>query len=266
FNKWTLGEAFCTQDLGLDPAQLDDVSFDLLATLGFTPAEVEAAGNGNCAKAGCMKTIASKTGADYIVRTVMTIADRDYTVTVELYDAEGNLIVTSSDGCEICGVADVGTLLDAAAATLRSKLEALDSGPASVTVTSTPEGADVTLDGQPFGVTPLDKSIIPGDHTIMVSKDGYISVQEKRTFVEGTRESLSYALDKVPNRLPKRPYGWAALSIGVLSLGGAVATATAIHGKLPYRRNNACDQADPSKYDAQGDCVLLWDTMAASLP
>ncbi|MCB2102917.1 MAG: vitamin B12-dependent ribonucleotide reductase, partial [Rhodobacterales bacterium] len=48
FNKWTLGEAFCTQDLGLDPAQLDDVSFDLLATLGFTPAEVEAANTHVC--------------------------------------------------------------------------------------------------------------------------------------------------------------------------------------------------------------------------
>ena len=43
FNKWTLGEAFCTQVLGLTPAQLDDVGFDFLGHLGFTKAQIEAA-------------------------------------------------------------------------------------------------------------------------------------------------------------------------------------------------------------------------------
>ena len=43
FNKWTLGESFCRTALGLGDAELDDLSFDLLAALGFTRAEVEAA-------------------------------------------------------------------------------------------------------------------------------------------------------------------------------------------------------------------------------
>ncbi|HUA53798.1 MAG TPA: vitamin B12-dependent ribonucleotide reductase [Candidatus Sulfotelmatobacter sp.] len=43
FNKWTLGEEFCTRVLGLTAAQLDDVSFDFLAHLGFTRADVEVA-------------------------------------------------------------------------------------------------------------------------------------------------------------------------------------------------------------------------------
>ncbi len=43
FNKYTLGEAFCTETLKLDPAELDDVSFDMLASLGFSKAEVDAA-------------------------------------------------------------------------------------------------------------------------------------------------------------------------------------------------------------------------------
>ncbi len=38
FNKWTLGEAFCTETLGLTQEQLDDPSFDLLAALGFSKA------------------------------------------------------------------------------------------------------------------------------------------------------------------------------------------------------------------------------------
>jgi ribonucleoside-diphosphate reductase alpha chain len=43
FNKWTFGEEFCRDMLGLDQAQLDDMNFDMLAALGFTKAEIEAA-------------------------------------------------------------------------------------------------------------------------------------------------------------------------------------------------------------------------------
>ncbi|HYC02456.1 MAG TPA: vitamin B12-dependent ribonucleotide reductase [Azospirillaceae bacterium] len=43
FNKWTLGEEFCTQRLGIAPHQLDDFSFDLLGHLGFSRSEIEAA-------------------------------------------------------------------------------------------------------------------------------------------------------------------------------------------------------------------------------
>ena len=43
FNKWTLGEAFCVEDLGLDAARLDDPAFDMLADLGFAKTDVDAA-------------------------------------------------------------------------------------------------------------------------------------------------------------------------------------------------------------------------------
>jgi len=48
FNKWTLGEAFCHDTLGLSDAQLGDPSFDLLAAIGFSRAEVEAANTYVC--------------------------------------------------------------------------------------------------------------------------------------------------------------------------------------------------------------------------
>ncbi|MFO0998476.1 MAG: vitamin B12-dependent ribonucleotide reductase [Alphaproteobacteria bacterium] len=43
FNKWTLGEEFCTKVLGLEAARLDDVAFDMLGALGFSKAEIDAA-------------------------------------------------------------------------------------------------------------------------------------------------------------------------------------------------------------------------------
>ncbi|MBX6320438.1 MAG: vitamin B12-dependent ribonucleotide reductase [Rhodospirillaceae bacterium] len=48
FNKWTLGEAFCTSVLGFTPAQLDDPKFDMLAALGFSKAEIEQANTYCC--------------------------------------------------------------------------------------------------------------------------------------------------------------------------------------------------------------------------
>ncbi len=47
FNKWTLGEDFCKEELGLDAGQLDDPAFDLLAAIGFSQEEIEAA-NAHC--------------------------------------------------------------------------------------------------------------------------------------------------------------------------------------------------------------------------
>jgi TolB-like protein len=222
----------------------------------ITPDQVTAAGGGDCDKPGCMQKIADKTGATHIVRAVVEVVDRDYTVKVELYDgSDGTKVVSSSDGCEICGVVDVGNLIETQAATLRTKLDALASGPASISVSSEPEGAEVTLDGEPFGTTPVDKPIIPGDHVIRVSKEGYIAVQEKRTFVEGARETLNYELEKVPNRLPKRPWGWASLGVGIGAVGGGVAL-TVLHD-IPYKLGNKCAGAN---VDQDGDCKFLFNT------
>ena len=43
FNKWTLGEEFCKAAFGFTAEQMADPSFDMLAALGFTKAEIEAA-------------------------------------------------------------------------------------------------------------------------------------------------------------------------------------------------------------------------------
>jgi ribonucleoside-diphosphate reductase alpha chain len=48
FNKWTLGEEFCTRVLGFTAEQLSDPSFDMLAALGFTKEEIERANDYVC--------------------------------------------------------------------------------------------------------------------------------------------------------------------------------------------------------------------------
>jgi ribonucleoside-diphosphate reductase alpha chain len=48
FNKWSLGETFCKQVLGLSAKQLDDPNLNVLEYLGFTKDEIEAANNYCC--------------------------------------------------------------------------------------------------------------------------------------------------------------------------------------------------------------------------
>ncbi|MEM7240204.1 MAG: vitamin B12-dependent ribonucleotide reductase, partial [Pseudomonadota bacterium] len=48
FNQWTLGAEFCTSVLGVPADRLSDPTFDLLAFLGFTAKEIEAANTYVC--------------------------------------------------------------------------------------------------------------------------------------------------------------------------------------------------------------------------
>jgi ribonucleoside-diphosphate reductase alpha chain len=48
FNKWTLGEDFLVEGLGIAPGALDDPAFDLLAALGFARAGIDAANSFCC--------------------------------------------------------------------------------------------------------------------------------------------------------------------------------------------------------------------------
>ncbi|MBR9842139.1 MAG: vitamin B12-dependent ribonucleotide reductase [Rhodobacteraceae bacterium] len=48
FNQWTLGEAFCTNVLGIPAEKLNDPTFDLLSHLGFTRKDIDAANDHVC--------------------------------------------------------------------------------------------------------------------------------------------------------------------------------------------------------------------------
>ena len=222
------------------------------------PEEVSAAASNadRCDNERCFKKIAEDTGSTHVVRAVVTVKDRDYAVKVFLIDGtDGAVIATSDESCEICGVADVGGLISTSAATLRTKLDALASGPSTLVLTSDPAGATVTLDGEIIGVSPLDRPIIPGKHILRVSKEGYIALEREVTFVEGVEETVDFKLDKLPSRLPGRAWGWATLGIGIAALGAGI-TFTVLHDG---QYNPDCSEGSGTK-DSAGECKFLWDT------
>jgi len=233
----------------------------------------------SCDSTGCYKSVAAKTGAAYVVRVVVVVKDRDYTIQAELLGADGNRLAETADGCEICGVVDASGLIDSAAATLRLKLDALAKGPAAVQLSSDPKGAIVSIDGQIAGTTPLNRPVVPGKHLIRVDLDGYISIERQVTFVEGVNEDLAFTLEKLPSRLPGRRWGFVSLGFGIAALGGAIGFG--FLDEKPFRVGGACDDAYMTG-DGEGEfnyipnggdsitggpeCAKLWRTEPIAIP
>ena len=224
--------------------------FDVIAPDEVLAADPSAA---TCRAPGCYTAIAKAAGATHVVHFVVTAQDRDYQVDVVLVDGKsGARVASSADSCQICGVAEVGDILDAAASTLRTKLDNLAQGPATLVVASAPAGARVSIDGELKGVTPFNGPVLAGKHVLRLSLDGYITVEREVTFVEGIEETQSFELEKVPSRLPARPWGWVSLGVGLAGVGTAVAF-TALDDRN-YDVGNSCPTPD-----AEGDCPELWD-------
>ncbi len=253
----------------LSPADRERLTEELVSGLQrgafgvVGPAEVVSASPKaeGCAKAKCYASTASATNATHVLRARVTVVDRDYTVAVELYDGRtGDSLATTDESCEICGIADAGALMETAAATLRTKLDALAKGPSTLSIVSDPDGAEVRLDGEIIGVTPMERPVIPGKGVVRVSKEGFIGIEREVEFVDGVAESLSFELEKVPSRLPSRPWGWVSLGAGVAALGAAttfaVFGATEREYKLGGDTKNNCFEDE----DERGNCKFVWNT------
>jgi hypothetical protein len=76
------------------------------------------------------------------------------------------------------------------------ELQALQARPSVVTVTTTPGGAAISLDGHPTtGSTPISVEVKPGTHALLVRRDGYSP--ESRTLQAKFGRALIVSLDLV---------------------------------------------------------------------
>ncbi|MBV1860040.1 MAG: PEGA domain-containing protein [Nannocystaceae bacterium] len=264
----------------LSPADRESLTDELVSGLQrgafgvVGPAEVLSASPKveGCAKPKCLASAASDTGATHVLRARVTVADRDYTVSVELYDGRtGESLAKTDESCEICGITDAGNLMESAAATLRTKLDALAKGPSTLSIISEPKGAEVRLDGEIIGVTPMDRLVIPGKAVVRVSKEGFIGIEREVELVEGVAESLSFELEKVPSRLPSRPWGWVSLGVGIAAIGAATGFAVLGITEREYRIGGRCrkplvgNKFDGPLEDPDGNCRFVWNTEAHAL-
>jgi hypothetical protein len=66
-------------------------------------------------------------------------------------------------------------------------------------VSSTPVGADIELDGKFVGSTPSTLSVLPGEHTVKLTKNGYVSWERKTSVTTGNIR-IAPELDAVPHQ------------------------------------------------------------------
>ena len=107
---------------------------------------------------------------------------------------KGTIFTAYVDGDrEIVLGAPLGTPPVAAAAT--EQLQA-SQGTSQVSITSVPDGADITIDGKYVGGTPSILQLAPGDHTIVIEKANFKPWQRTIGVTAGSNLNINPALEK----------------------------------------------------------------------
>lgn len=74
---------------------------------------------------------------------------------------------------------------------------------AILSITSTPDGAKITVDGTDMGEAPASFQIDPGDHAVQIEKDGFAIWKRNITVKEGISIDLDVKLEKPSEALSK---------------------------------------------------------------
>ena len=218
------------------------------------PAEVERLAAGGCSEQRCLNALRKQAGATFVLRSAVTVDDRDYVVRLELLATkDGAVLASSEERCDLCGMTEVGALVEAQGALLRRKLEDLIQGPPRLAVVTRPAGALVLVDNQLIGKTPLEQNLLDGEHVVRVMLDGYVDDERKVELVPGVRESLEVELRREPKTARYRAAGWGTLFTGIPVAAAGVAL-LALDGR-PVR--GQCSGMDR---DRMGNCRFVYDT------
>lgn len=91
-----------------------------------------------------------------------------------------------------------GPSLTTAIASVQPKAElAVPSDSATTAIKSSPDGADITIDGKFVGSTPSTLQLAAGEHTIVIEKSGFKAWQRTMTVTAGGSANLEVTLDKL---------------------------------------------------------------------
>lgn len=217
-----------------------------------------------CREAACIRDVAAKTGARFVVRPGLVHRDRVFTVELDLLRGDtGESVATSRDECDICGRQEVAAVASDQASLLRDKIDALAAPPTLLRVDSTPPGATVWVDGERVGQTPLVREVLAGEHVVRLEHEGYASEQRRLDTTTGLEHELNLALVALPpeSGASKRPSrlvvgGAVTLAAGAIAtIGGAVLLAI---DERQYQRRCSGDDVD-----INGTCRFSYDTLTA---
>lgn len=193
-------------------------------------------------------------GASHVVRASVEQQSRDYQVKLELIDVKTGEVVGETEAtCEICGLDELGELLEGQGALVQTKLRSLDVRAPVLVVTSTPSGAAVQVDGELVGRTPLEREVLPGEHTVRIRRVGYVSEDRRVTMVDGVTQKVTADLKRKPGQRRAIIFGAVSTGVGTALLATGIGL-LAVNG----REQPGCA---PENIDAQGTCKYIFKTV-----
>jgi hypothetical protein len=118
----------------------------------------------------CAEPLVRSSGVARFLFVMIEVASEDVTLTGWLFTGDGLVRSQQQRTCERC---KVDALTRSASDLVEALWRAADASRATLKITSEPSGAEVFIDDQPAGVTPVDSDVSPGPHSIRVVLDGH---------------------------------------------------------------------------------------------
>ena len=160
-----------------------------------------------CTDKYCAAEIGKRLKVDKMVTGSVGSLGAKYILTLGVVDVKTAVIEQSVNQRGILAKEDLDGLVPPLVASLISKMTGGEapappvptpppSAPSGLKVSSVPSGAKVVVDGQERGITPLVVSPLePGEHQVVVAKEGYKTVTGNVTVHKGATDSLTIRLE-----------------------------------------------------------------------
>lgn len=214
-----------------------------------------------CDDDACRRQSLADVRAAQLVQLRARVHRRDWEIAIELYGADGALLLSADEDCQVCGFREVEALVTAQAAALRGRLDALRPPPPLLLLETTPPGATATVDGVAVGTTPLEAPVEVGAHEVRFARAGYVPAAREVDGVQGVRTHLAITL--VPTADARAGKRWRAAGWSLVGIGAAAV----IVGPTLIGVDGTGDRTRCSgdRVDADGDCAFVLATRGAGI-
>lgn len=213
----------------------------------------------------------------------------NYALTLTALEAGGQTVAEVSEPCKKCSVSQAG---DKVAGLVQQAVVAIEqraTAPGQVTVASTPPGAIVRVDGEERGPSPQVLELSPGEHAVVVTKDGFIEQRQVVTVEPRSEQQLELSLearapatgpepkrrkkkskkakakqdDAVVDAGPKAGKPWTIAGGVVMGLGiGSVLTGVAL---ILVDEDPIPSQCKGDQVDFRGVCRVRYNTLGSGI-
>lgn len=137
-----------------------------------------------CTTTTCLEKVGTLVGARRFVRARVEASGASYTIELTLLgaDVEGAVVRRAERSCAVCTISEANDAMSQAAADLGARVAAPTK--VKVLLKSDPPGAQLEVDGEAVGVTPVTVELVPGEHAYRAERSDGGGVVEGRFAAE----------------------------------------------------------------------------------